>query len=169
MWANTAPDGGLIACGISDDGTIEGCKASPEHLNKLDKVSYTFCPDAASETRRVPVQNKVGEPDFVILFRVKYHPNLVVKTTAGKVLVRKGDSKTELRPDEIRELQADKGEISLSRMRAEWPGLRRKASAFVPREKSCVEFPSCLPPPRFWYCAALGGASPASCGRTTLA
>jgi ATP-dependent DNA helicase RecG len=136
MWANTAPDGGLIACGISDDGTVEGCKKlSPEHLNKLDKVSYTFCPDATSETRRVPVQNKVGEPDFVILFRVKYHPNLVVKTTAGKVFVRKGDSKTELRPDELRELQADKGEISFEQRDCDlqWPDdfNEKAASAFA--------------------------------------
>lgn len=124
MWANTSPDGGLIACGVANDGTIQGCKSlSQEQLNKLDKVSYTFCPDANSQTRRVAVHNRLGEPDFIVLFRVKYHPNMVVKTTSRKVFVRRGDSKTELRPEEIRELQADKGEISFEQRDSglQWP------------------------------------------------
>jgi ATP-dependent DNA helicase RecG len=40
MWANTSPDGGLIAYGVFNDGTIEGCKhLSQEPLNKLEKVA----------------------------------------------------------------------------------------------------------------------------------
>lgn len=35
-----------------------------------------------------------------------------MRTTSGASFVRKGDSKCQLRPEEVRELQADKGEIS---------------------------------------------------------
>ena len=113
MWSNTPPDGGLIAIGILDDGRFEGCKGLPvESLNKLEKLDYTWCPDARPQTRQVRVQNQHGETDFIVLFRVPYHPRVVVKMTNGDVFVRKGDSKVKLGAQEIRELQADKGEIS---------------------------------------------------------
>lgn len=113
MWANTSPDGGLIVSGMANDGGFIGCTGlSSEQLNNLEKVGHVFCPDAKVETKRVPVRNLDGKQDFVLLFRVYYHPDFVVKTTAGKAFVRKGDSKYQLKPEEIRELQADKGEIS---------------------------------------------------------
>jgi ATP-dependent DNA helicase RecG len=112
MWANTSPDGGLIVSGMANDGTIEGCKAlSQEALNNLEKVGYVFCPDAKYEVKHVPVCNKRGEQDFVVLSRVRYHSNAVVRTASGKAFTRKGDSKIELKPEEIRELQIDKGEV----------------------------------------------------------
>lgn len=113
MWANTAPDGGVIALGVLDDASFEGClKLSQGQVNDLEKVPHVFCPDATVQTKQVPVRNQSGGQDFVLLFRVKYHRDIVVKTTAGKAFVRKGDSKHELKPEEIRELQADKGEVS---------------------------------------------------------
>jgi len=124
MWANTPPEGGLIAVGMLDDGTFEGCnKLSQEKLNADDKVGYTWCPDASMQVKRVPVVNRNGDHDFILLFRTAYHPGLVVKMTNGKVFVRKGDSKIELRPQEVRELQADKGEISFEQedCRQAWP------------------------------------------------
>jgi ATP-dependent DNA helicase RecG len=124
MWANTSPDGGLIAYGVFDDGTIEGCKhLSQEQLNRLGKVGYTYCPDANVEAKRIAVHNKAGESDFIILFRVEYRRDIVVKTASGKVFVRRGDSKYELHADEIRELQADKGEISFEQRDCglQWP------------------------------------------------
>lgn len=113
MWANTSPDGGLIVSGMADKGGFIGCASlSPRQINNLEKVPHEFCPDAKVVTKRVPVKNLQGEDDFVLLFRVKYCPDLVVKTTSGKSFVRRGDSKYLLGPEEVRELQADKGEIS---------------------------------------------------------
>ena len=113
MWANTSPEGGLIVSGMADDGRIIGCRGlSQERLNNLEKAPHEFCPDAKVETKRVPAQNPDGGQDFVLLFRVRYHPDLVVKVVSGKSFVRKGDSKYTLKPEEILELQADKGEIS---------------------------------------------------------
>jgi len=117
MWANTRHDGGLIVLGQGDGGDFDGCnQMSAEQINEAEKACHTFCPDAdcvAASPKRIPVVNKDGQPDFVLLYRVKYRPDRVVKTTSGKVFVRIGDSKVELKSAaEIRELQAEKGEIS---------------------------------------------------------
>ncbi len=124
MWANTPPDGGLIAVGMLDKAAFEGCsRLSQEKLNQLDKVAYTFCPDASAQIKRIPVYNQQGGPDFIILFRVPYCQGTVVKMTNGKVFDRIGDSKRERRSHEIRELQADKGEISFEQedCKQQWP------------------------------------------------
>jgi len=114
MWANTSPDGGVIAVGVLDDGTCEGCmKLTQEQINDLEKTGHVFCPDARLETKHMRFRKETGEDDFVLLFRVKYHTEIVVKTNHGKVFRRIGDSKCHLKSiEEIRELQADKGEIS---------------------------------------------------------
>src|SRR5690242_12026743 len=58
MWANTVPEGGLIAVGIENDRSISGCRmlGSPE-LNLLEQAGRTYCPDARSQSRLVPVVN----------------------------------------------------------------------------------------------------------------
>ncbi|MDA0835497.1 MAG: hypothetical protein O2955_14215 [Planctomycetota bacterium] len=127
MWANTSPEGGLIVSGMKDkkngDG-FEGClRLSSEELNNLEKGGRTHCPDAQFESKRVEVRNINGAMDFVVLFRVRYREGLVVRTTKGKVFRRIADEKCELKPEQIRELQADKGEISIEQQPSnmEWP------------------------------------------------
>lgn len=124
MWANTAPEGGLIAVGQLNAGGFEGCDSlSSEQLNQREKTGYVFCPDAKYDLKRIPVMNQDGKQDFVLLFRVKYSPDIVVRTSSRKAFVRKGDSKVELDADEIRELQADKGEVSFEQQDSnlKWP------------------------------------------------
>ena len=121
MWANTRDDGGLIVVGQCDkrgDG-FEGCSSlSDKQLNQLEKTGFTFCPDAKCKSKRVQVNNRKGQQDFVVLFRVHYHPHIVVKTVSGKVFIQIGDSKIELKsPEEIRELQSEKGELSFEESR----------------------------------------------------
>ena len=71
MWANTKPEGGLIAVGMLDDGSFSGCASLPSpSLNNLEKAGRTHCPDASLETNRVSVKNVKGNDDFVVLFRV---------------------------------------------------------------------------------------------------
>src|ERR1044072_5056490 len=51
MWANSPPDGGLIAVGIEDDGTISGCKARTDHLIEVERrIRSELVPDAAFTT-----------------------------------------------------------------------------------------------------------------------
>lgn len=116
MWANTAPAGGVVVVGMEDGGAFQGlARMGTDALNALEQTGRTYCPDAPVEYRRVSVRNADGEQDFVLLIRVGYHQRRVVYTTKGKAFVRWGDSKHELTPEEIRQLQADKNEISFER------------------------------------------------------
>jgi ATP-dependent DNA helicase RecG len=114
MWANTAPAGGIVVVGISDKkGTVEGLKRlGTDGLNKLERAGYTYCPDAQTSTRRISVTNQNGEPDFLLVIRVQYQPNRVVRNVRGDAFVRWGDTKHRLSADEVRQLQADKNEVS---------------------------------------------------------
>lgn len=112
MWANTSPDGGLIVVGQHDDGHYLGCAClSQNNLNDLERAGITYCPDARFVTKRVPVVNARGEQDFLLLYRVFYRQDRVVQTVSGKAFTRIADSKRELSPAEIRELEIDKGQI----------------------------------------------------------
>ena len=118
MWANTAPEGGLIALGVVNkeygEDAYEGCLSlSQQQVNNIEKAGHVFCPDAKVQTKQVPVRNRNGKDDFIILLRVKYSPDIVVKNTSGKIFVRIADTLVELKtPEEISELQADKGVVS---------------------------------------------------------
>lgn len=112
MWANTAPDGGLIAVGIANDGQIEGIGGKGVgHINNLERTGDIHCPDARYETKRIPVRAK-GQDDEILLFRVFYHDKKLVRTGELKVFARRGDVKREIRGEEIRELEIDKGEVA---------------------------------------------------------
>lgn len=61
MFANTAPDGGLISVGVRDDGSIEGCSClSDNQLNELEKIRRLI-PDARYQSKRIPVTTSHGE------------------------------------------------------------------------------------------------------------
>jgi ATP-dependent DNA helicase RecG len=117
MWANTPSDGGVVIVGIATDGTWEGCAhVGVDKINRLEKSGHDYCPDARSDFRKFSFRREDGREDFLLLVRVRYHPDKVVRTADRKVFVRKGDSKIELKsPDEVRNLQIDKGEVSFER------------------------------------------------------
>jgi ATP-dependent DNA helicase RecG len=108
MWANTAPDGGLVVVGMEDGGTVAGCsQLSQKELNRLEKTGMEYCPDARFDSKRV----EAGPDDYVLVFRVYYRPDKVVKNVSGDAFVRYGDSKKKLTAEEIRELEIDKGQV----------------------------------------------------------
>lgn len=112
MWANTVPDGGLVAIGIEDNGSISGCKSiSQTELNEREQAGKAYCPDARYESKLVPVTNSKGESDFILLIRVQYRPDKVVYDSQGNAFVRIGDQKHQLSKEECRELEIDKGQI----------------------------------------------------------
>jgi ATP-dependent DNA helicase RecG len=113
MWANTAPDGGILVIGMEDDGTIAGCsKLSPKSLSDLERAPEIYAPDCKCESKRVPVKNALGESDFLLLLRVHYSKAKVIKTSDGRAFSRSGSSKRELSSDEVRELEIDKGQVA---------------------------------------------------------
>ena len=113
MWANTQPSGGIIVVGINKDKTFEGCaQLSPKQLNEIEKTSDTHCPDANYKMKKVQIKrDKDKHDDFIIVFWVEYNNNRVVATTDGRVFVRIGDSKKEVKGETLSHLRAEKGEI----------------------------------------------------------
>ncbi len=113
MWANTAPDGGIIVLGMEDDLSISGCKArSTEEMNRLESVRVHYCPDSRADSKRVAaINSKTGKKDYLLVIRVFYRPDKVVRTTSGNAFWRVGDARKKLTEEEIRELQIDKCEV----------------------------------------------------------
>jgi len=111
MWANTRPDGGLIAVGIADDGTIKGLSSvGINKINDLEKTGVNFCPEAKCESKRVSVTID-GRQDCVLLFRIKYRRERVVRDVQGNAYARIGDSKRKLSSAEISEMEVNKGQV----------------------------------------------------------
>jgi ATP-dependent DNA helicase RecG len=114
MFANTVPDGGLIIIGMENDGSFSGCsKLAQDGLNRIERTRDIYCPDARYDYKRIAVSRADGEADFVMLFRVFYRADKVVKTVSGDAFVRVGESKTKLSSEEVRELEIDKGQVDL--------------------------------------------------------
>lgn len=112
MFANSPPDGGIIAVGVTDDGAFKGCKELTQtQINRVEQTAYSQCSDARCETKHVKVVNDKGEQDFVILLRTFYRQDKVVKTNGGEAYIRRGDSRHKLTIDEVRELERDKGQV----------------------------------------------------------
>jgi ATP-dependent DNA helicase RecG len=116
MWSNTAPYGGLIAVGVADNGTLSGCAQKDiKHINSLESAGMIFCPDAIYESKHVTFTKANGEKDFILLFRVRYIENKVVRNNKHEVFRRVGDKKRELSAEEVRELEIDKGQVSFEK------------------------------------------------------
>ena len=112
MWANTLPDGGLIAVGIEDQGKVAGCAGlNQTELNEREQAGKIYCPNARYSSKLVPVKNEQGEADFILLIRVQYRPDKVVYDSQEHAWIRIGDQKHELTKEECRELENDKGEV----------------------------------------------------------
>lgn len=114
MWANSPPEGGLIVIGMEDDGAFSGCARLPsERLNDIEAVGHTFCPDARYQTKRIPVTSAKGKSDFVVLFRVVYRQDKLVRTNRNESFIRRGDKRVKLSEEERREIEIDKGQLPL--------------------------------------------------------
>jgi ATP-dependent DNA helicase RecG len=114
MWANTAPDGGIILLGVENDGTITGCSSvDVSHVNDLQRAGHVYACDARSQSKVVNVNNAKGAPDNIIVIRVFYRDDKVVETAPGEAFVRIGSSKKKLADAEKRELQHMKGQLEI--------------------------------------------------------
>ncbi len=116
MWANTVPEGGILVIGMENDGAFSGChNLSQTQLNEIEKCHHTYCPDARVESKRVRVTASNRTESFVVVFRVRYREDKLVRTTSGQAFIRRGDSKYELNESEIRELAIDKRQVDLEK------------------------------------------------------
>jgi len=118
MWANTLPDGGLIAVGISDEGFVTGLSSlGQQRINTLEKTGIDFCPDAKYRKKLIPVSVS-GHTDCLLLFRIQYSEDKVARCTSGNAYVRIGDSKRKLTSLEIRAMEVNKGQVDFEREQA---------------------------------------------------
>ena len=114
MFANTKPDGGIIIIGQENGGIFSGCsKVAQSHLNDIERAADNHCPDARFELKRISVILPDGAEDFVLLIRVFYRHDKLVRTNGGDAFVRSGESKKKLTIEEAREIEIDKGQLDL--------------------------------------------------------
>ena len=106
--------GSIFPCGrILDRMAESGCrKRSTDEMNRIETVRVDQCPDSRSESKRIAAVNDLdGEEDYLLIVRVFYRADKVVRTNSGNAYWRIADKRKRLTDEEIRELQIDKGEI----------------------------------------------------------
>jgi ATP-dependent DNA helicase RecG len=127
MWANTAPDGGIIVIGMEDDatGAVSGCqRLSIQQINRIESTRVEYCPDSRSENKRIECLNENGQHDWLLVIRVFYRTDKVVRTSSGHAWWRIADKKKRLTEEEIRGASNREGRNRLRArtMRHELPG-----------------------------------------------
>ena len=103
-------DGGRIAIGVEDDGTLTGVDGKTEHVNELLRASYDYCvPSIATSTEYMDVTDVNGQPNHIILMAVpqsvRVHAN-----QADEVYYRVGDKSKKLNFEQRMQLVYAKGE-----------------------------------------------------------
>ena len=103
-------DGGRIAIGVEDDGTLTGVDGKTEHVNELLRASYDYCvPSIATSTEYMDVTDVNGRPNHIILMTVtqsvRVHAN-----QADEVYYRVGDKSKKLNFEQRMQLVYAKGE-----------------------------------------------------------
>ena len=64
-------DGGRIALGVEDDGTLTGVDGKMEHVNELLRASFDYClPSIAISTEYLEVTDLNGKRNHIILLTV---------------------------------------------------------------------------------------------------
>ncbi len=85
-------DGGRIAIGVEDDGSLTGVDGKTEHVNELLRASYDYCvPSIATSTENMDVTDVNGQPKHIILMTVPQSVRLHANQ-ADEVYYRVGDS-----------------------------------------------------------------------------
>lgn len=106
-------DGGLLAIGIKDDGTLEGFENYPnkdnDFLSKLSDFLKTV-PEIKSE--KLNITNINGNNDFILLLYIETSCNSLIRNVRDEVYLRRGDSTIKLNDEEIQILKVDRPELS---------------------------------------------------------
>jgi ATP-dependent DNA helicase RecG len=125
MWANTPPDGGIIAVGVEDDGRITGCSAKAEALTEIERrIRCEMVPDARLQTKKLIAKTVDGTTDFILLWWVHFREDKVVETNKGEAWIRIASSKHQLTDTEKEQLRIERGQTSfeLEPCNLSWPG-----------------------------------------------
>ena len=102
-------DGGVIAVGVEDDGTITGIDSYAENINELLRAPFDFCkPSVRVETERLSCTNRNGKADHILLIEVLQSSDLHANQ-ADEVFFRVGDKSKKLIFEERLQLMYAKG------------------------------------------------------------
>lgn len=104
-------EGGTLVLGISDDGRIIGCRNRGKDEYDIERlISNDIVPPISVEVTKIEVPSK---KDYVLEIIIPPVTDKVVKIRdSEKVYLRQSDSTDELKYDQIKKLQYDKGQIS---------------------------------------------------------
>ena len=105
-------NGGFIAVGITDDGTIEGFNnVGTQKMNDCQKVVSNYLkPAPFYQVEIVNVKNQDNVDDNILLFHIEPALNFIVRNNKDEVYCRQGDSSIKLTSDQIRSLEYERRE-----------------------------------------------------------
>ena len=102
-------DGGWLAIGIEDDGTITGIDAHEKQINELVRVPFDFCvPSVKVDLTTMDVKDKDGRPNHILRMYV-YPSEQVIANQADEVYLRVGDKSKKLNFEQRLQLVYAKG------------------------------------------------------------
>lgn len=89
-------DGGYLAIGIEDDGTISGIDDYEKQINELVRVPFDFCvPSVKIELKTLDVTDRNGKPNHILRMYV-FPSEQVIANQADEVYLRVGDKSKKL-------------------------------------------------------------------------
>lgn len=102
-------DGGWLAIGIEDDGTITGIDDFEKNMNELECVPFDFCvPSVQVENKPMDVIDKNGKPNHILRMHV-IPSSQVIANQADDVFLRVGDKNKKLNFEQRLQLVYAKG------------------------------------------------------------
>ena len=99
-------DGGVLLCGVSDDGQIQGM--SREQMAALDRLLVEICTDTIEPALRIVIQHRELDKKSFLLVEVSRGD--AVHERAGNAFIRVGATKRRLTGDERLRLAQRKGQ-----------------------------------------------------------
>ena len=109
MVAMANADGGTIAIGIEDDGTISGIDGMTEHTNDLLRVPFDYCiPSVNVHPQRIPCIDKEGNDNHILILEVE-QSSAMHATSSDEAYYRVGDKSKKLSFDDRMQIMLAKG------------------------------------------------------------
>lgn len=102
-------DGGFLAVGIEDDGSITGIDDYQENINELVRVPFDYCtPNVKATVNTLEVTDINGRANHVLLMQV-FPSDQVIANQADEVFLRVGDKSKKLNFEQRLQLVYAKG------------------------------------------------------------